>query len=465
MDQNESTYRAIAEAFSQELVTAIREWIDQAGCMEVRRNREQIIATFPMVLPALALRPSDPEHITLTAAIDGGHQLIEAIASLTGVRKKTVRFLRGKNPSQIGKIWIEYPFQLFRVLDAIPDHRRPMNGEEWRLLTAFWLGSLQATSSSRHALNSPGEFGWHLFVGLCTCGYKEAEKTLRQYLRRSGSWAGFADFVRNVGRWCERRANNHDFNDTIARIAREQIALELLTRYPAIKLIEMSARWQQIIIRNQPHSANLVHWPALLPDPVTCNGLTVISLTNSFQLFKESEQLNHCVPTYIPACLLGHSHMLAIRDDSGECLSTVEIELVEDRSGDLSPIVIQHRGVNNSVPDGANASALAAAMHRLLEPGLQKRFRQMAAICSEREIEIADCLLHADSDASVDSIARVLPRLEQVDAWLEQRLIQEELWQHHRNDLIEEAAINVGLSDLLSEDEFQLRNEDTFSIS
>lgn len=70
--------------------------------------------------------------------------------------------------------------------------------------------------------------------------------------------------------------------------------------------------------------------------------------------------------------------------------------------------------------------------------------------------------MHADCDATVDSIAEVLPRLEQVDAWLKQKLIQEELWQHHRNNLIEEAAIKVGLSDWLSEDAFQIRNEDIF---
>lgn len=62
MDQNESACRAIAKVFGQELVAAIRDWIDQSGHLEVRRKREQLIDTFPLVLPALALGPSDPER-------------------------------------------------------------------------------------------------------------------------------------------------------------------------------------------------------------------------------------------------------------------------------------------------------------------------------------------------------------------------------------------------------------------
>ena len=459
---SKSAHTDLCDTFKHEDVSAMIDWICKSGSPVVRRNREQIIDTFPLLLPALVHRSSEPEFIKLTADIDGGRQLIEAIASLAGVKKKTVRFLRGIDPSPIGRQWTEDPLQLFRILDVLPDHRRPKNGDEWRLLAEFWQYSLRATNSTRHDLNGLGDFGWHLFVGLCTSGYIKSEKLLRRYLRHAGSWAGFANFVRDVGLWCESRAHAQQFNDTVAEAARDQIALELLTGYPAIKLLEMAEQWQQSIIRDQARTAKVAHWPALLPDPIFCDGLSVISLTDSFQLFKESQQLNHCVSMYNTICLLGEAHILAIRDEFGDSLSTAEITLVQDQVGEFSPVISQHAGANNSLPDVFSSQALAAAMHRLREPDMQNWFRQMIEARAERQHEIDCFLLHEDCDHSDDVISEIFPCLDQVEIWLEKRFIQEELWHYHQNDLAEEAAVRAGLGNLYYEDAYELWNEDQF---
>jgi hypothetical protein len=437
--KTESGYYSRPESLSEEGVAAVLDWLHQAGSLLVRRNREQIIETFPLLLPALALRRIEPEFIAITAVIDNGLSLIDAVASLAGVKKKSIRFLRGKKLSLVGKVWGENPFALFRAIDAIPDHRRPMNSREWRLFSAFWQCSHNATLSTRYDTSDLGELGWHLFVEFCTGGYSNTEKTLRQYLYRESFWRDFSAFVRHVGQWCEKRARELDFNNTVAGVAKRQIAFELLTHFPAKKLLELTEQWQQNIICNRPHVSRIVHWPALLPEPVFCDGLTVISLTDSFQLFKESESLNHCVPRYISACLLGHSHILAIRDESGESLSTVEITLVEDHAGDLIPIIVQHRGPSNSEPDIACVRALTTAIHRLLEPGNQIWFREMAARRSERAQEINRYLVDRDDDASVDAVAEVMPDFEQVEDWLKRRLIDEELWHCHRRDQVEDS--------------------------
>lgn len=415
----------LTELFDPEKVTTIVAWLYQSDSPVVRRNREQILEIFPLLLPALASRSLTPVFSRLTTAIDSGHRLIDAIATLMGVRKTTVRFLRGKKPSLVGNNWLDDPTQLFSAVDAIPEHRRPMNAREWALMLALWRCSLDATVLSREASNCQGEFGRHLFVGFCAAGYGTAESTLRQYLHRAGSWALFSEFVRNVGRWCERRAHEVDLNDTLPKIASKRIALELLTRFSAIKLLELSEHWQQSIACNRAHTAKIVHWPPLLPGPVFCDGLTVVSLTDSFQLFKESEQLNHCVPMYISACLRGHSHILAIRDDSGESLSTVEIVLVEDRFDKLTPIIVQHRGVNNSEPDISCTRALSTAIHRLLAPDMQTWFRRIVVIHAKRQKEINDDLERGD-DVFMDAIAEVLPHLELVDDWLAQSIISTE---------------------------------------
>jgi hypothetical protein len=418
------------ESLKQGGMLAVLAWLHQPGSLLVRRNRKQIIETFPVLLPALALRRLEPEFVAITAVIDNGLPLIDAIATLVGVNRKTVRFLRGKKLSFVVGKWGENPFVLFKAIDAIPDHRRPMNSREWQLFSAFWRCSHNATLSTRYDTSDLGELGWHLFVEFCTAGYSNTEKILRQYLCRESFWGDFSAFVRHVERWCEKRARELDFNKAMAGLAKRQLALELLTHFPAIKLLELTEQWQQNIICNRPHASRIVHWPALLYEPVFFDGLTVISLINSFQLFKESESLNHCVPRYISACLLGHSHILAIRDESGESLSTVEITLVEDHAGDLVPIIVQHCGPSNSEPDIACVRALTTAIHRLLEPGNQIWFREMAAIRSKRALEIYGYLVDCD-DASVDAVAEVMPDLEQVEDWLKRRLIEEELWHCH----------------------------------
>ena len=462
MNENVFSHQDLGDLFGQENTVDVIDWIGVSDSTITRRNRGQLVETFPLLLPALVRRPCDHDLMQITAAIDEGLQLIEAIALLVGVQKKTVRFLRGIKPSQIGKNWIEDPLLLFRILDRVPDHRRPRNADEWRLLTEFWQGSLHASLSGHRELNGFGEFGQHLFLGFCMAGYKKTENTLYHYLRRTGSWAGFADFVRNVGCWCERRAREQQFNDAVVGVARDQIAIELLTRYPAIRLLEMAEQWQQSTMRDRARAAKIIHWPALLPEPMTCQGLTVLTLNDSLQLFTEGAQLNHCVSTYIPMCLLGLSHILAIRGDAGESLSTAEITLQEDHVGWLSPVVNQHTGVNNSAPDARSARALAAAMHRLQAPGMQNWFKQMGELRAERQNEIDHYLLHENCADAVNAISEVIPRRGQVDRWLEQRLVEEDLWHSHHSDLAQEAAVKVGLGNLHCEDAYELWNEDPF---
>ena len=168
--KTESGYYSGPESLSEEGVAAVLDWMHQAGSSLVRRNREQIIETFPVLLPALALRRTAPEFVAITAVIDNGLPLIDAVASLAGVKKKSIRFLRGKKLSLVGKVWGENPFALIRAIDAIPDHRRPMNCREWRLFSAFWQCSHNATLSTRHEKSDLGELGWHLFVEFCTAG-------------------------------------------------------------------------------------------------------------------------------------------------------------------------------------------------------------------------------------------------------------------------------------------------------
>ena len=126
------------------------------------------------------------------------------------------------------------------------------------------------------------------------------------------------------------------------------------------------------------------------------------------------------------------------------------------------PEVLQHVGEKNREPDPLNKAALAAVMHKLRKPRSQNRFRRINAMLAEREKEIAAYLSGAASDFAIAAISEVLPRVVQVEAWLKQRLIQEEFWYCHRNDLEDECAAKVGLGDLHDLDLIEVLWSDPF---
>ena len=421
------------------------EWIEAAGSRMARRNRAQAIQAFPVLIPALLRYPSGLDNIVLTATIDEGVPLIDAIASVAAVKKGTVRYLRGKRTSLFGPEWLDNPFQLLKCLDEAPDHRRPTSAQEWMILWQLWRGCIQTSGpvmdiydyelgfhrwctryySSTNLDDRLGEFGKHLFTGLCSYGYKKAEKILQPHQNRGNCWEDISDFAINVGRWCEQKARDLKFNVHVAEISRDRIALELLMQYPANKLMELSALWRQAVIRSQVIATEIAHWPPLLPFAIHSHGLTVISLTDSFQLAEEGRQLKHCVSTYTEVCLLGLSHILSIRDKTGASLSTVEISLEDEPSGRLIPKVLQHVGLMNSEPEPSSKAALAAVMHKLRKPERQNWLHQATAMLAEREQEIEAYLAETTSDVDIGAISEILPRFEQVDAWLQQRLIRD----------------------------------------
>jgi hypothetical protein len=233
-------------------------------------------------------------------------------------------------------------------------------------------------------------------------------------------------------------------------------------RYPAAKLVKMSDQWRKFVVQEQSHAAEIAYWPALLSEPVACDGMSVVSLTDKYQLELEGMRLDHCVSDHVWQCLQGDSHILSIRDASGRSLSTAEIVLEKDQFGGLIPTVNQHQGAKNSEPELSSKAALSAAMHRLMEQHQQLWFRKITAELAARKNEIESYLSLENCGSAIRVIADVLPRVDQAEAWLMQRLIEEELWCLHRNDLIEEAAAKAGLEDLYCRDTFELWLDDPY---
>jgi hypothetical protein len=118
------------------------------------------------------------------------------------------------------------------------------------------------------------------------------------------------------------------------------------------------------IARISPEIAPRLEWPAGLPEWKK-DGIVLKVLTSVSELADEgrpganrdgSEGLHHCVAGYGDACLRKGRRIVSLRDIStGLRLSTAEIS---SRDGILE--IRQHRGKNNTTPNEAEASVLAA---------------------------------------------------------------------------------------------------------
>lgn len=99
-------------------------------------------------------------------------------------------------------------------------------------------------------------------------------------------------------------------------------------------------------------------WLPLIPAPWAApNGLRLVPLCHPDALVAEGNRLRHCVGGYGAACRYGSSHILSIRGDDGQSVSTVHLDA---KDGMLT--VKEHSGFRNSPPTEAAVQALDAFM-------------------------------------------------------------------------------------------------------
>jgi hypothetical protein len=126
------------------------------------------------------------------------------------------------------------------------------------------------------------------------------------------------------------------------------------------RLLELSGRWHknerrmdaEVVEKTDPRC-----WPPLLESPIAYGELTAMSLCSPGDLGEEGARLEHCVGTYAAHCLYDGSHIISIRNKSGESLSTMEIRISEQdgniRMGHPKIVIRQHYGHKNSDPSKA----------------------------------------------------------------------------------------------------------------
>ena len=242
-----------------------------------RRNRQQLISVLPMLAVALSSLPESTLLMEVEAIIDRGDKLIDALARVVGVRRRSVRCLIGKYPAELGNYWMDNPIELLRAIDLLIPEKIPTDRLEWSLMRRFWdgcgLSSNPQYSRVFSCVGKPEQAREHLFSGLCLAGFTHSEKRLaRAFDNQFDRLRDVGDYFDFVAQWCGSGHWITSKNLYIRnRLIRDLAGKLLLTRYSAYELIIQSQRWHRLVNRlpvaSDEHGDGQVghQWPGL-PD-------------------------------------------------------------------------------------------------------------------------------------------------------------------------------------------------------
>lgn len=395
-----------------------------------RRNRKQLIASMPVLAVILAAEPNIPILMELAAVIDRGNPLIDSLAELIQVRKQSIRYLTGKSVLTLGSAWLTSPLELFVAINLLPQEKLPQSEQDWTFMRTLWegsgLGSDDVYSRQAFFVREHTQLEAHFFTGLCSGGYQRIHESL--FKLRQGNpcrLSDVADYFVFVRQWCQAL-----WPDSYDRAG--LIADHLLMRYSALTLVRQSEIWHQRIHQlrtSDPKPVDLeilAWWPALPGLPWISNGLAIVALNTPAALQEEGSRLAHCVAGYAYRCVAGNSHIVSLRNESGESASTAEICCEIGKSKSIEPRVLQHRGQENGFPARECVAALDAWLARWNEDKFQSELHKLARFHGDekRRAEVGSQFLmeHELPLATMSRLMRnVLPDYEASLAWLDKR--------------------------------------------
>ena len=312
---------------------------------EILRNRIQASEVLPVLTGILCGAIETVTSVkSIHKAIDQGNPLIEAVAKYYGVRPSTVRYIIGKQPSEIGYYWEHQPGRLLKLLDKLPPEYRPKTGAEWKIMneTDRALRLFNKYSVDIHDL---------YFRQLAARGFNLATSKNQILVDPAAKLEAIKDFMDSLNRVLRHQKWNGittwpAMQDKIDSIIAKIICHELKS-ISIMRVLQMSDTWHASIklesskLRRKTHSK--VQWLPLIKSPFRFKEHQVVPLADLHALTDEGERLNHCVVARFEDCIRGNSHIFSICTLDDKSLSTLEIKIVNQHN----PQIIEHKGMDN----------------------------------------------------------------------------------------------------------------------
>jgi hypothetical protein len=406
-----------------------------ANCTDTRmaRNRQQVMATFPVLVPAIVLHGGHPRYSWLAAIVDRGDPLVKAISHIFGVSKSVVRYLIGKPLILIGTGWLGQERNLLHALSLLPPTAFPVTQNDWALMHRFY-DTLDVYEGR------PSEY---VFADLCRAGYLKSQarmltlcagelsrlRLLNDYFVFVENWAfAVADKHREESERRAGRSNEFLKQIDVDVFAILEVVKNFVSRWSSPELYRQLLCWQDVSRRAwqeklTTEEINIVsQWPALLPEPLYLGDHVVVSLGSSDALEEEGHQMRHCISRYARVCAMGESHILSIRSLTGERLSTAEVRLEIGDLGEVSPRLVEHRARGNGQPDASCAETLKNVMQWLANEAQQPMLTDLCRYHMDRFEQVAETIDRCDDPRSekgmIESMKTIMRNYGSAEEWL-----------------------------------------------
>lgn len=345
-----------------------------------RRNRLQLAATFPILVPAAAAGDPGGAGGLVRRIVDAGRPLIGALAKEWAVSPSVLRGLRGRPLKVVGEQWAGRLEALVAVLNTVPAELRPGDdAESWRTFNdhvafaAAVFGRQPWTSPLALAwLRQAARHGWTADA-LVQAGSDLGEQSvaavdaLRQAL--------IDTLLSEYSLPTPERAD-----EPVLAVRVRHSADRHLARLAPRPLIELAQRFQRELAAAHSEMADQFavaagtgFWPLLPEEYLSSDGSRiVVPLRNRQELLRQGRALANCLGTshigqYSAACAEGNTFLVSIIDARLRLpLSTAEVRIKRPAIPGLQRILVaQHTAAHNAPPTPACRAALREAIASL----------------------------------------------------------------------------------------------------
>ena len=356
---------------------------------EIRRNRAQAMAVFPLLRPVL----STPQLDAVRKDIDDGRPLIDVLAMHYQTSKAMIRVLCGVTPEDLDHS-VRQVGTLVKLLNEIPPSWWPRNPATWQ---QFARAANTVSRVSRHPITTATNQLW--LRRSAQAGYQLSESTPEDLTRLGQDIDEFMETLRRALYWALPDPRNLCSHMSVKRPL--EIAAALKANVGLEKLGQLVLRFGDAYRKAVTEFAEQaeiwrgVRWPALGDgDGVREYGEIVIRpLLTPTDLKEEGERMGNCVASYVEHCMKGTSQIWSVRlhdDARGDLqLSTLETRIRTHPSGCKVLGVQQHKGVGNGAPTAMAWQAVRAhAAYFSESPRLMQSYLDWKMTISRKPMDI-----------------------------------------------------------------------------
>jgi len=364
----------------------------------VRQYRWQAVCEFPFFSGLLA-DANKLEGIELTAAVNAGKPLVNALARILSVCPATIRRLRGLGARERKRIDWRLG-TIVRMLDAVPFEHWPDSPDAWKALNEMvhevchssWLEEADALRIFRPVLRKMARRGW----------VSGRQRYLEQFHWVTGMrdmsdiWSSLDGLTDRIQTFIEDR-DDSEWTSPFSGMSFEQLR-------------EINESWHQLLHEDAGASQEATWLP--LSDEFKYGSRRIVPLVNEATLREEGRSLQHCVASYTHRCLTQSVHVASVRDDAGNSCSTVEIHLARTSYG-WQPKLAQHRGLRNRQPSPACRRVVRAWL-RWMEGLDARHWAELEHASMERHKKF---IMQAPDPERMERERRLLERALPANAW------------------------------------------------